>query len=417
MSELHRPLAPLISSESGTLEQVVVHTPGAEIESMTPRTAQEVLYNDIIPLGVVRGEHARLKAFLSLICEVYELSDLVAQALGKADVARSLVEAATAGTHAQARQDELLALDAPALAERLICGLASPGSTLEGVLAGRQYDLPPLPNLYFMRDSSVVIGEQVAVGAMAHSVREREAQLLGTVFPQAAVLFDGPALRAASAADLRLEGGDVLVVSPQLVLIGVSERTSAAAVDQLARALVAGGKQPLHVLAVVLPRQRSTIHLDMIFTLVGPDHALAYQPLVSGHHAVDVYRMKLLPGREPVITSTTGLLPALAELGVPLEAVACGGRDPVVREREQWLSAANVFAFGPNQILAYDNNVQTLGEFAAAGFAVEPIDRFLDRTLSVSGFDRLVVTLPGINLARGGGGPRCMTLPVRRAVH
>mgnify|MGYP006273404031 FL=1 len=403
---------PRVESEVGVLEQVVIHTPGAEIESMTPRTAQEVLYNDIIPLAIVRNEHSKLKAFLQSVCDVFEVADLLSDQLSDPGIAESVVRAAAEGSPAAARIDELLALDPPALAARLIRGLPSRGTTLEGVISGRQYDLKPIPNLYFMRDSSMVIGEQVVIGAMAHGVREREAQLLSTVFGSHRVLFDG--VRCADPGDIRLEGGDLLVVSPDILLAGISERTSAAAVDRLADAVKAAVDHPVHLLAVVLPRERSTIHLDMVFTMVGEQTALVYEPVIGGHHSVEVYRVDLHPGRAPRIRATDGLLPALADLGRQPEVIACGGSDPVVREREQWLSAANVFAFAPEKIIAYDCNVGTLEAFSAAGFAVEPVDRFLTGTLRVDDYQRLVVAMPGVNLARGGGGPRCMTLPVRR---
>ncbi|MFP4551225.1 MAG: arginine deiminase family protein, partial [Spirochaetales bacterium] len=183
---------PFVGSEIGSLEAVVVHTPGREIESMTPRTAQEVLYNDIIPLGVVKDEHRKLKAFLETVSNVYEITDLLARSLADSDVARGLIDQATAGTPAEARREELSSLSPVELAATLVHGLPSTGASLESVLSGRQYDLPPIPNLYFMRDSSMVLGEQVAIGAMAHGVRVREAQMLRAVFSSRAPLaFDG----------------------------------------------------------------------------------------------------------------------------------------------------------------------------------------------------------------------------------
>ncbi len=206
----------------------------------------------------------------------------------------------------------------------------------------------------------------------------------------------------------------MLVVAENLLLIGVSERTSAAAVDQLAANLVAARGRPMTILAAVLPRERSTIHLDMIFTMVDRATFLAYEPLVTGPGRVEVYRMDVAPDRAARITHTEGIVPALAGLGIDAELIRCGGQNRVVREREQWLSAANVFAFAPGKIIAYDCNTATLDEFAAAGFAVVPVGEFAAGNRRASDDDRLVVATPGVNLARGGGGPRCMTLPVRR---
>ena len=152
----------------------------------------------------------------------------------------------------------------------------------------------------------------------------------------------------------------------------------------------------------------------MIFTLVDRDVALVYEPYVTGPRRVDVFRMRLVPGAQTRIEKCDGLLEALRDEGMALETVACGGDDPVVREREQWLSAANVFAFAPGKIIGYDCNVATMQAFADAGFAVRTVDEFLEGDRRVEDDERLFVGMPGINLARGGGGPRCMTLPIRR---
>lgn len=438
-----------IDSEIGRLRSVVIHTPGSEIESMTPRTATEVLYNDIIPISVVSDEHRTLKRFLSLVADVHEVTDLAESALEPVDVRERLVEAICDAGGGRDRRDELLSLSPGELVRTMIGGLRSRKDSLTAVLGGPEYDLPPLPNLYFMRDSSLVVRDRVVVGAMAHDVRSAEARLLRSVFSSARGIASGGILWDGSDADgdssggahapragepgrhggrpegagadrlppVRLEGGDILVARPDLLVVGISERTSAAALDALASRLLATYEEPVTLLAVVLPRERSTIHLDMIFTLVDSDVALVYEPYVTGPHRVDVYRMQLAPGSPTRIEKRDGLLPALAASGMPLETVPCGGRDPVVREREQWLSAANVFAFAPGKIVGYDCNAATMEAFAQAGFTVVGVEEFLApgaAARSVDDEERLFVGLPGVNLARGGGGPRCMTLPIAR---
>lgn len=426
-----------IESEIGRLRSVVIHTPGREIESMTPRTATEVLYNDIIPISVVSDEHRTLKRFLSLVAEVHEVTDLIERALEPDEVRERLVRAVCDAGPGRDRREELLSLPPRELAGTMVAGLRSRRDSLTAVLDGSEYDLPPLPNLYFMRDSSLVVRDRVVIGAMAHEVRSTEARLLRSVFsspdgiPSAGILWDGSEADGRSAAGddhglpaVRLEGGDILVARPDLIVAGISERTSAAALDSLATRLVETCDEPLTLIAVVLPRERSTIHLDMIFTLVDRDVALVYEPYVTGPHRVDVYRMQLAPGSTTRVEKCDGLLAALAASGMPLQTVPCGGRDPVVREREQWLSAANVFAFAPGKVVGYDCNVATMEAFLRAGFAVADVDEFLapEATTDATGGDvrtadddeRLFVGLRGVNLARGGGGPRCMTLPVVR---
>ncbi|MFW5716292.1 MAG: arginine deiminase family protein [Spirochaetota bacterium] len=421
-----------IESEIGRLRAVAIHTPGPEIESMTPRTASEVLYNDIIPISVVSDEHRTLKAFLSTVADVYEVTDLLAESLAAPGERERLVDGVCRTPVSRRRRGELLETDPAGLVSTLVSGLRTRPDTLTDVLAGREYDLPPLPNLYFMRDSSFVVRDRVVIGAMAHPVRSTEAMLLHSVFgspaglPSGGVIYDGCHEQSRSGSDadglsaLRLEGGDVLVARADadagraLLVVGVSERTSSAALDALATRLLAAHDEPLTLVVAILPRERSTIHLDMVFTLVDRDVALVYEPLVTGPRRMDAYRMRLEPGRAARVEKSDGLLDALAAEGMALRTVPCGGADPVVREREQWLSAANAFAFAPGKIIGYDCNVATMESFSNAGFAVRDVDDYLAGGRDVAEDEKLFVGMPGINLARGGGGPRCMTLPLVR---
>ncbi|MFW5740877.1 MAG: arginine deiminase family protein [Myxococcota bacterium] len=164
-----------IGNETGRLRSVVIHTPGREIESMTPRTAAEVLYNDIIPISVVSDEHRTLKAFLSTVADVYEVTDLLAESLAAPGERERLVDGVCRTPVSRRRRGELLETDPAGLVSTLVSGLRTRPDTLTDVLAGREYDLPPLPNLYFMRDSSFVVRDRVVIGAMAHPVRSTEA--------------------------------------------------------------------------------------------------------------------------------------------------------------------------------------------------------------------------------------------------
>lgn len=407
-----------IESEIGRLRRVVIHTPGREIESMSPRTASQVLYHDIIPLSVVSGEHAVLKRFLSLVARVDEVTGLLAEALADPGQRELLVNAVCGEDPAARRIAELLEERPERLVTMLVNGLAARRETLSDLLYGPEHDLPPLANLYFMRDSSFVVRDRVVVGAMAHRVRSGEAMLLRSIFGSsivvnAGILYDG-CEEAGRRADVRIEGGDVLVVRRDLLVVGVSERTSAAAIDELSRRLVESTGEPLSVIVVLLPHDRSTIHLDMVFTLLDPETALVYEPHVTGPRRLEVYRMRLAPGATTRFEKCDGLIAALAAEGEHLRTIACGGRDPVVREREQWLSAANVFAFAPGKIVGYDCNVATMQAFSEAGYAVHPAEDFVEGRRSADSYERLFVGIPGVNLARGGGGPRCMTLPVVR---
>ncbi len=401
-----------IDSEIGPLRSVVIHTPGSEIESMTPKTAAEVLYNDIIPLGLVSNEHRLLKEFLSRVCDVFEVGDLLDRAFaGSAGAARraALLDRIAGAGPARERRGELDEMDASTLVRTVIGGLHARDDSIAGVLAGRQYDLPPLPNIYFMRDSSFVVRDRYAVSTMAYAVRSAEAEIMRAVLDSIA-----GSDAALEPCPVSIEGGDVVVLGPTTIAIGVSERTTAAAIDALAARLSAAFEEPIDLIVVVLPRERSTIHLDMVFTMVDREQALVYEPHVVGPRRAAAYTMRLEPGRAARIDRHDGLLDALRQADRPVTTIACGGSDPVTREREQWLSAANVVSFAPGKVIGYDCNVATMDAFSSAGYDVVDVRRFTDGDDAPDSHERLFVAMPGVNLARGGGGPRCMTLPLER---
>ncbi|MCA1755510.1 MAG: hypothetical protein LC641_12625, partial [Spirochaeta sp.] len=227
-----------IESEVAPLEAVIVHSPGAEIESMTPDTASELLYNDIIPLSVVQTHHHEFTAFLKTQCRVYELRELAIEGLRQDQELREALCRATVDTEVSEfvpDLDMLRSLSAEDLVDTIIHGIPLEADTLSAFLSERRYRRPPLPNLYFMRDSAAVVRGGVVSSAMAYPVRAPEVFLTRAAL-QAPLIFAGaaePAGHLPAAAPMRLEGGDILVVRKDLLLIGVSERTSSQAIDRL----------------------------------------------------------------------------------------------------------------------------------------------------------------------------------------
>lgn len=403
-----------IDSEVGRLKRVIVHRPGPEVEAMTPEAAEELLFNDIVPVTVVRSEHDSITAFLKLVCEVVEVEELFERSFADELVRRRVIARACETVDAGHRSDELSRLSPGALVAALVRGLPRRRDSLERYLSTRLYDIPPMPNLYFMRDAAMIYRNSVVVGAMAHPVRRLESILMQAALGDATgseILFDGS---TAEADDVRLEGGDLLIARPDVLLVGISERTSAAAVDILTRSLIEKYRKPMTVIAVVLPHLRATIHLDMIFTFLDADSALVYPPLVTGPNRVPVVRMQLEPGREPRIDEPDSIIAALGTAGLHVDAVPCGGNDRVNQQREQWLSGTNVFAFAPGKVVGYACNVETLAALDHAGFTVRDAEVFTGGRETVEEHGRLVVGCAGAELARGGGGVRCMTLPVER---
>ena len=409
---------PAIESEIGRLKRVIVHAPGREVEAMSPRSAEEDLYNDIVPLDIVRREHAELSTFLSLVAEVSEIGDLLAAALADEATRRGFLDGMVAAYGAGNRAEELAALAPAELARVAIEGLPARHDGVESFLAGKRFDLPPLPNLYFMRDAGFVFGSRASACAMRFDVRHPESLIDRAVFGGPAGLaapepaLDGPAFRAPG---FSFEGGDIQVLGPSTLAIGVSERTSARAVDALALALAKAGGRPVTVFAVELPKERATIHLDMVFTVIDRDACLVHERAILGNGRCRVARLDADPAGRARVREVPSLLEGLAEAGIRLEPVVTGGSDAVQQEREQWMSGANSFAFAPGKILMYSCNPRTLEALSARGFAVKSARDFAGGGQDPFGYGRLVVGFEGAELARGGGGARCMTLPVERA--
>jgi arginine deiminase len=210
-----------------------------------------------------------------------------------------------------------------------------------------------------------------------------------------------------------LEGGDVQMLREDLLVIGHSERTSVAGIDRLATALAARGKVR-DVIVVILPHSRAAIHLDMVFTMIDHELCVVYEPLIVNEPRCRAIRLSLEGGHVVRIHDHDGLLDALAAVGLPLEPVSCGGDDPVRQEREQWSSGANFFTFAPGKIIGYGRNAATFEALGRRGFRLVDADAVASGEIDLSEPGRVAVAMSGAESSRGGGGCRCMTLPVLR---
>lgn len=406
-----------LNSEIGPLQAVVIHQPGQEIENMTPETAAEVLYDDILTLPLALAEHRQLTGVLRRVAKVVELRSLLTDVLGDDLVREALVGELCRLYNCPELAGDLIETETPALASQLIEGTPLRRDTLEKFLRPSRYAIPPLPNTFFTRDATMCMNDRVIIGSMAYRARLAEALLFKAVFKHhptiesAGFYFDGT---GGEDTEVTIEGGDLLVIRENLAVIGYSERTSVDGVDRLMQSIATRG--PVTDFVVVeIPKTRATIHLDMIFTMIDRDRCVVYPPLITGRNRCRAFHARFDGGRRAEITEYDSVLSALQAQDVDLQPIACGGDDDFHQEREQWASGANFFAFGPGQIIGYAHNTHTVEALSSDGFEVVKAEAVITGKREISATEKVVVIMDGAELSRGGGGCRCMTMPLARA--
>ncbi|MCX5045551.1 arginine deiminase [Aldersonia sp. NBC_00410] len=391
------------NSEVGRLRAVLLHRPGDELRRLTPRNNDQLLFDSVPWVDRAQAEH---DAFSELLrgrgVEVLLLATALTETFAASGAARiqGISAAVNPRRLGHTLADELAAHlrgVAPAeLATVLTAGMTfdelpfgpTGMSLVRRMHHGGDFVIDPLPNLLFTRDSSFWIGERVAITSLALPARVRETSLTDLIYafhPR----FLG-VRRAYESHTAPMEGGDVLLLAPGVVAVGVGERTTPAGAEALARSLFDDNLAHT-VLVVPIAQNRASMHLDTVCTMVNVDAVVMYPAIQDTLTAFTIYRedgVVKIRGADPFLDA------AAKAMGIGKLRVIDTGLDSITAEREQWDDGNNTLAISPGTVVAYERNVETNARLEASGIEV--------------------LRISGSELGSGRGGPRCMSCPIAR---
>jgi len=394
-------------SEIGKLNKVLLHRLGNEIEALTPNNFERLLFDDIPYLKAAQQEHERFAEILTKNgVEVIYYADETIKALEQRHVRNEFtsrfIRASEIGSKsaAEAVKYYLDSLDTKEMVQAVIAGVKKTDvgdlvsdSLADYILRGYPYYTDPMPNLYFTRDPGACIGDGMSIHHMNTKARKRESLLLHYIYKyNKDFAQDGSNLWYYYDQEYSIEGGDILVLSKEAVAIGLSQRTTAAAIERFAENIL--GKSTFNkILVFDIPKCRAFMHLDTVFTMIDYDK-------FSIHHEIEeplqVFEITLdQSGNIKFSSRQEDLLNILSkELRAPVELIRCGGDDKMAAQREQWNDGSNMLAIAPGVVITYERNYVTNDLLDKKGVKV--------------------ITMPSSELSRGRGGPRCMCCPINR---
>ena len=399
-----------VNSEIGRLKVVLLHEPGDELHNLTPKKLDDLLFDDIPWLPLAKKEHqAFADTFRQAGVEVVYLTDLMRDVLDLSSEIREqfinqFIKEANirSNTLREIATEYLKSLkDNKELVLKSIAGIKKsdlPNSQIKS-LADHVDDYPfvtdPMPNLYFTRDPFASIGNGVSLNKMYSVTRSRETIFGEYIFKYHPTYKTTP-LYYSRYEDVNIEGGDIMVLNEHVLIVGVSQRTCAEAVERLAKNLFFNNDTNFDtVLAFTIPQARTFMHLDTVFTQVDKNKFAIHKGCYEKLKIFRVTKDYNNEGKVKVVELDQKLEEVLESyIGLPVTLIPCGGGDTISADREQWSDGSNTVALGPGEVIAYERNDIT------------------NEALRKNGIN--VHIIPSSELSRGRGGPRCMCMPLVR---
>ena len=403
-----------ITSEIGKLKIVLLHRPGEELENLIPDYLTDLLFDDIPYLELAQREHDAFADALRLRgVEVLYLDQLATEAINTEALREQFVDEMLAASKQGSRRvtqtlrSFLLDLPTHAMIRKIMAGVRKDEITLPPEHHQQLHDmvekdhypfyLDPMPNLYFTRDPAATIGNGLTINKMKYSARRRESLFMRYIIDH------HPRFAEATVPvwynrdeKFSMEGGDELVLSKDTLAIGISQRTTAEAIETMAMELFAGSDFK-RVIAMEIPKSHAFMHLDTVFTMIDHDKFTIHPEIRDNGGKINTFILEKVEGqRFPRITHDTDLEHVLrTALSLPaVTLIECGGGDRIAAAREQWNDGSNTLAIAPGVVVTYDRNYLTNQKLRDHGIEV--------------------IEVSGSELGRGRGGPRCMSMPLVR---